>query len=220
MDKLLQDQPAAQMADEDLIGMILAGEPRLYEQIIRRHNARLFRIGMGIVKNDAEVEELMQIAYIKAYENLSRFEKKSQFATWLTRILINECLAYLEKSKRRQRMEKHNDAYFAGKAAENPAGKLMSKELSRVLKDALEQLPEKYRLVFVLREMEDMSIAETTEMLNITESNVKVRLNRAKAMLRDSLGSYYKNDNIYHFHLTRCDRIVNKVLTHLGIAQG
>lgn len=219
MDKLIQDQLTEQVTDEEIVQKILAGEPRLYEHIIRRYNPRLFRTGMGIVKNDVDVEELMQIAYIKAYENLRQFEGKSRFGTWLTRIMINECLGYLAKSKKRERMEQHNERYFAGKAVENPAGKLMNKELSRLLENALEQLPEKYRLVFVLREMEDLSIAETTDILQITEANVKVRLNRAKAMLRDSLGSYYKNDNIYHFHLTRCDRIVNKVLTHLGITQ-
>jgi len=99
----------------------------------------------------------------------------------------------------------------------NPAKALLNKELSNVLEHALVQLPEKYRLVFVLREMECLSVAETVDTLHISETNVKVRLNRAKAMLRDTLGSYYKNDGIYHFHLTRCDRMVSKVLKHLGI---
>jgi RNA polymerase sigma factor (sigma-70 family) len=216
MDKLIQDQPL-QVADEEIISKILSGEHRLYEVIIRRYNPRLFRIGMSMVKNDAEVEELMQIAFIKAYENLRQFENKSRFGTWLTRIMINECLGYIDKSKRRAHMEKHNELYLSGKAAENPAGKLLSKELGTILENALQQLPEKYRLVFVLREMEDMSIAETTEALNITEANVKVRLNRAKSMLRDTLGSYYRNDSIYHFHLVRCDRIVNNVFKSLGI---
>jgi len=134
--------------------------------------------------------------------------------------MINECLHYVKKSKRFTAMEengKGESGEYSNSVRHTPVHALLNKELSNILEQALVQLPEKYRLVFVLREMEEMSVAETVETLNITESNVKVRLNRAKAMLRDTLGNYYKNDGIYHFHLTRCDRIVHNVLKNLGI---
>lgn len=97
-----------------------------------------------------------------------------------------------------------------------PANVLVEKELNRLLEQAIGRLPEKYRLVFVMREIEDMSVRDTSEALDIEEPNVKVRLNRAKTMLREDLNGYIK-DNVYNFHLTRCDRIVNNVMTHLGI---
>jgi RNA polymerase sigma factor (sigma-70 family) len=94
---------------------------------------------------------------------------------------------------------------------------LANKELSGALQQAVAKLPEKYRLVFVLREIEDLSVRETSAALNIEESNVKIRLNRAKTMLRENLNCYMK-DYVYSFHLTKCDRIVNNVLNRLGIA--
>ncbi len=221
MNTLLQKPQADLISDEEIISRILGGEHRMYEIIMRRYNAMLYRIGMSMVNNDAEVEDIMQVTYIKAYENLHKFEKRSGFSTWLTRILINESLYQLKKSKRNMRIELNNDTHPDNKAdngAGTPVNTLLNKELSNILEQALVQLPEKYRMVFVLREMENMSIDETVDILNITEANVKVRLNRAKTMLRDTLGSYYKNEGVYHFHLTRCDRIVNNVFLKLGLA--
>jgi RNA polymerase sigma factor (sigma-70 family) len=216
----IQEGKAGELADEEIICRVLAGEARLYEQIMRRYNAMLYRVGMSIVNNDVEVEDIMQITYIKAYEHLRKFESRSSFGTWLTRILINESLHHQKKSKRNMSIELNNETGQDAKGANgagSPVSALLNKELSKILEQALVQLPEKYRIVFVLREMEDMSVAETVDTLNISEANVKTRLNRAKTMLRDTLGNYYKNDNIYSFHLSRCDRIVNNVLQQLGI---
>ncbi len=217
-----QEINAGQMiSDEEAIRRVLAGEGRLYEVIMRRYNARLYRIGMSIVNNETEVEDIMQVAYIKAYEHLHTFNHKSAFGTWLTRILINESLLHLKKSKRYTAMEsdnRTNQVVTAVSSESTPAKALLNKELGRILEDALIQIPEKYRMVFVMREIENMSVAETVDSLNISEANVKVRLNRAKTMLRDTLSDYYKSDGIYEFHLTRCDRIVNKVFARLGIA--
>ena len=220
MDTVLQKNKTDQLSDEEIISRVLAGESRLYELIMRRYNAMLYRVGMSIVNNDVEVEDIMQVTYIKAYESLRTFENRSSFSTWLTRILINESLHHLKKSKRNMRIELNNETHGQGMAnngAASPVNALLNKELGKILEQALIQIPEKYRIVFVLREMENRSIAETVDTLNITEANVKVRLNRAKTMLRDTLGSYYKNDSIYHFHLSRCDRIVKNVLHKLGI---
>lgn len=221
MDTGQQKHMPDQLTDEEIIIKILAGESRLYEVLMRRYNAMLYRVGMSVVNNDTEVEDIMQVTYIKAYEGLSNFESRSSFSTWITRILINESLYQLKKSKRNMSMNANNEGdeqhMNLGSNAASPVHALLNKELSSVLEQALVQLPEKYRLVFVLREMESRSIAETVDTLNISEANVKVRLNRAKSMLRDTLGSYYKNDSVFHFHLTRCDRIVNNVMKHLGI---
>ncbi len=201
------------MTDEILIGRILSGEKRLFEQIMRSYNQRLYRIGMSILANDMEVEDAMQNAYINAYEHLRKFESRSSFSTWLTRIMINECLARTKKKKpdTLSEIQTENHATMT-----NPANILANKELGNVLENAIGQLPEKYRLVFVLREIEELSVKETSETLSIEESNVKARLSRAKTMLRDSLSGYMK-EHVYSFHLTRCDRIVNNVLARLNI---
>lgn len=199
----------AGMSDEALIRLVLEGDRRAFEWIIRRHNQRLFRAGMALLQNDTDVEDAMQTAYINAYLHLADFKNRSSFSTWLTRIMINQCL--LQKRKKPK----------AAAATDNlinmrtPDRELGNKELSSLLENAVEQLPEKYRLVFVLREVEDLSVRETSEVLDIEEANVKTRLNRAKTMLRAQLQGYMK-DHLYSFHLTRCDRIVANVFAALA----
>lgn len=199
-------------SESDLIESILAGELRLYEHFIRKYNQRLFRTGMSILNNDSEVEDAMQTAYIKAFEHLAAFENRASFGTWVTRIMINECLL-LKKNKQRLKIVAENQ-YENPSNMHTPANALINKELGVVLENAIANLPEKYRLVFVLREVEDLSVKETAEVLALEESNIKVRLNRAKTMLRQHLTGYMK-ENVFAFHFTRCDRIVNRTLKAL-----
>ena len=207
------DTLSAQLPDTVLIERVLLGEKKLFEVVIRRYNQRLYRIGMSVLGSDVEAEDAMQTAYINAYEHLSRFEKRASFATWLTRIMLNQCY---EQKRRNQLIKTHLPQPLNLVNMKTPANVLVEKELNRLLEQAIGRLPEKYRLVFVMREIEDMSVRDTSEALDIEEPNVKVRLNRAKTMLREDLNGYIK-DNVYNFHLTRCDRIVNNVMTHLGI---
>ncbi len=202
------------LSDDEIIAKILEGEKRQYEILIRKYNQRLYRIGMSILADEAETEDAMQTSYINAYEHLADFEHRASFGTWLTRIMLNQCLEQKRKKKIVFTSLEQSDNVMNTKT---PASELVNKELSSILEQAINQLPEKYRLVFVLREMETMSVRETSEALNIEEPNVKVRLNRAKAMLRENLNSYMK-DRVYSFHLVKCDRIVKKVFDHLNIS--
>jgi RNA polymerase sigma factor (sigma-70 family) len=201
-------------SDEELIKRIINGESHLYENIIRKYNQRMYRICMSIIKDSNEAEEIMQIAYIKAYENLRNFHFRSGFSTWLIRILINESL----KQKQQRQKIRNLDGLEIKETSNStsPIQIIMNKELQNILDQVLNQLPEKYRLVFIMREIENMSIFETMDSLNISESNVKVRLNRAKEMLRNSLTTYYKTEDIYSFHLSRCDKIVFNVMTYIA----
>ena len=205
--------PAEQIPEEQLIRRILSGEKRLFEYIMRCYNQRLYRIGMSILNDDQEAEDAMQTAYINAYEHLESFEERSSFGTWLTRIMLNECLARKKKKLKIIMDQKEHPATQINIVT--PAFVLANKELSGVLESAVNQLPEKYRLVFVLREIEELSVRQTSEALSIEESNVKARLSRAKAMLRGSLQGFMK-ENVYNFHLTRCDRVVHGVLKLIG----
>ena len=206
------------ISENEIISRILLGEKNLYAGIVRKYNQRLYRIGMSIIKDDSEVEDVMQVTYIKAYENLGKFQFKSGFSTWITKILINESLLRLKKRKQLlhinddspQNQIQHQPVDF-----QTPLMKVINSELKQILEDAILNLPEKYRSVFIMREIENMNVSETQECLDLSETNVKVRLNRAKAMLKNSLADYYKKEDILNFHLSRCDRIVENVMKRI-----
>jgi len=207
------------ISDNEIIVRVLNGERDLYAIIVRRYNERLYRVGMAITGDDAETEDAMQTAYISAYENLKSFAFKAAFSTWLTRILINECNLRLKKRRPYVLLDKavFTNGNYRGWAMEvqTPAVKMLNSELKTMLEEAIRSLPEKYRTVFMMREIENMSVAETCSCLHISEVNVKVRLNRAKALLRKSLSLYYNKDEIFHFHLSRCDRMVEWVMNQI-----
>lgn len=214
-----EESIAGIIPDIEVINRVLAGEKDLYAILVRRYNARFYRIGMSIVNDDAEVEDAMQVAYIKAYENLGKFSFKADFATWLTRILINECLLRLRKRKHSVQFIGNfmaNEVYHQHTTdSSTPAAKVMNSELKTILEEAILQLPEKYRTVFIMREIENMNVAETKQCLEISGINVKVRLNRAKALLRKYLNASYKKEDIFNFHLSRCDKVVKEVLLQI-----
>jgi RNA polymerase sigma factor (sigma-70 family) len=204
-------------SDHEIITRILQGEKNLYALIVRRYNQRLYRVAMSIINDDAEVEDIMQVAYINAWENLEKFAFKASFSTWLTRILINESLLRLKKRGKSINM---NDDTLDKEIyqqhtieVQTPVTKMLNSELKFALEEAIRRLPEKYRIVFIMREIEDMNVAETRECLDISEVNVKVRLNRAKALLKETLRAFYKKEDILHFHLSRCDRVIEKVMS-------
>ncbi|WP_448698842.1 sigma-70 family RNA polymerase sigma factor [Mucilaginibacter sp. AW1-3] len=198
------------LSDEEIIERILKGEKHLYEILMRRFNLCLYRISMSIINDDKEAEDIMQTTYINAYQQLHKFQNRSSFSTWITRILINESLLHKKRKLKLQQMlmenttnEYHNDTPLKG---------LVNKELKGILEKAVADLPEKYRMVFVMREVQEMSTNETMEALNIGESNVKIRLKRAKELLRDELTSYWQPQQLFEFNLVRCDVIVNYVM--------
>lgn len=207
------------ISDSEVIARILTGEKNLYAVLVRRYNQRLYRIAMSIMNDDSEAEEAMQVAYIKGFENLRKFEHKAAFSTWLIRILINECL--LRTKKRKQSLTMNDDMIESEihqrftDQVQTPLATMLNSELKIVMEKAISKLPGKYRTIFIMRELENMSIAETQECLNLTEVNVKVRLNRAKAMLRNSLTSLYKKEDLLGFHLSRCDRITDNVMKQI-----
>lgn len=208
-----------EISDQEIITRILKGERELYSIIVRRYNQRLYRVGMSILNDDADVEDTMQVAYIHAYESLGNFGFKSGFGTWITRIMVNECLLRLKKRGKiiNTDDEKIEKMMLHSENPDTPATTALNAELKTILHDAIGRLPEIYRTVFIMREVENMSVAETQHCLNISDVNVKVRLNRAKSMLKDLLSSYYKKEDIFHFHLSRCDRMVEVVMKHVHV---
>lgn len=202
------------ISDEEIVERVIQGQTHLYESLMRKYNLRMFRISMSIVNDDMEAEDIMQTAYLNAYIQLPNFKNKSSFGTWLTRIVINESLLHKKKIAKRRRLDQ--DAEPENENLETPLKSLMTKELKTILENAVSKLPEKYRLVFVMREIQEMSTSETMEVLNLGESNIKIRLSRAKEMLRAQLGNYYQPNQLFDFHLSRCDRIVNSVMHNIN----
>jgi len=163
--------------DEEVVERVLAGETALYEIIMRRYNQRLYRVVRTILRDDSETEDVMQDAYVRAYENLSQFENRAPFSTWLTRIAVHEALA---RVRRRNRTQQLDSAYEDGESLMNPATRLLDpeqntsqSELSRMLEEEILALPEQYRVVVTLRHVEELSTAETAAALSISEENVR-----------------------------------------------
>lgn len=206
-----------QFTEAEIISKVLAGEIALYEILIRRFNAYLYKVGRSYGYNHADTEDLMQETYLSAYSHLSTFQNRSSFKTWLVKIMLNHC--YRKKQKFSYQKEIltegsiHENALPMFMHHNNDTGKMITnKELGHILEVALQQVPADYRMVFSLRELNGMSTSETAEAMNISESNVKTRLNRAKAMLRMQIQSMYSTEEIYEFNLVYCDRIVENVM--------
>ena len=208
------------LEDDEIIKRVAGGEKNLYALIIRKYNQRLYRIALSIINSKPEVEDIMQTAYIKAYENLDKFRFQSSFSTWITKILINESLMYLKKREQTAIREKSRFTSLQIQNAielQTPLMHVLNSELKAILEFSIRKLPEKYRIVFIMREMECMSIAETMECLGLTEANVKVKLNRAKVLLRDKLSVYLKDNEVLQLYKPYCDRIVDNVMEKITI---
>jgi RNA polymerase sigma-70 factor (ECF subfamily) len=210
------------MADEDVVRCVLAGDTSKFEILMRRHNQRLYRVACAILHNEAEAEDLIQDTYVRAYQYLSQFEGRAKFSTWLTRIAVNEALA----RRRRQGLYKELDPMsehqgekmdrFAS-TTPSPEQQASSSETLRLLEQAVASLPEIYRTVFVLRDVEDMDTGDTAAVLNISEENVKTRLHRARALLRKKLYAQAGRHagEAFAFHAIRCDRVVRNVFRRI-----
>jgi RNA polymerase sigma-70 factor, ECF subfamily len=205
-------------SDEDIVARVVAGDIGSFEILMRRHNQRLYRIGRAILRNDADAEDLMQESYIRAYQNLSKFEGRAKFSTWLSRIAVNEALARKRSLARREEIEPMVDPQsdraknFPLRAA-SPEQQVSTNEMRGLLEDAIDSLPDQYRTVIMLRDIQEMETAETAEALDITEQNVKTRLHRARALLRKRLylRAGEQKAEAYPFHAVRCDRVVKNV---------
>jgi RNA polymerase sigma factor (sigma-70 family) len=198
------------ISDEQIVERILKGEKQLYEKLMRKYDQRLFRIGRSIINNEEEVRDIMQNTYLNAYLHLPFLQNRSSFGTWVVKILVNESLLR-KKGKLKQRQTINNQL---SDEMETPLESLLNKELKALLERAIVELPEKYKLVFVMREVEEMSTIETMEVLSLSESNVKIRLSRAKEMLRENLAGK-KLKEVFKLRLPYCNKIVNYVMNKI-----
>jgi RNA polymerase sigma-70 factor (ECF subfamily) len=207
-----EDHPEA-----NLLAKIQAGDPSVLEDVMRRYNQRLYRVTRSIVQDDAAAEDVLQLAYIQAFTHMSQFAGRAQLSTWLTRIAIREAIRHRRKAQQLARREDTSQGHTMSDAhapVPDPESQAYTAELKRLMESSIDALPESYRLVFVCREVEGLSTAETADALQIGEEAVKTRLHRARAMLRRELFSRAGASSVeaFSFHLTRCDSVVQRVL--------
>ena len=207
--------------DEDVIARVMAGEKELYEIIMRRYNQRLYRIARAILRQDDEAEDVVQDAYVRAYQHLDQFLGRARFSTWLTKIAVHEALARVQKKSRTQELEAMiaDEKEIALTApTDSPEHQASNMEMGRLLEQAILGLPDHYRVVLVMRDIEEMSTAETATALDLSEDNVKIRLYRARLLLREQLVARAgaSRRSVFSFLGVRCDRIVRAVLARIG----
>lgn len=217
----LERAGAERWTDQEIVDRVKAGDTALYEIIMRRYNQRLYRVARAILRDDSESEDVMQDAYVRAYQHLDQFAGRAPFSTWLTRIAVHEALARLRSRKRNEQLseiEEEGDPHMdLAEHSPSPEDNASIAEASRLLEEALLRLPDQYRIVVTLRDIEDLSTAETAASLDLTEENVKVRLHRGRAMARrwllSKVGSGAKD--AFPFMGVRCDRVVAAVFARL-----
>jgi RNA polymerase sigma-70 factor, ECF subfamily len=211
------------LSDEDVVARVRSGDTACYEVLMRRYNQRLFRIACSIVRDDDEAEDVIQDAYVRAYASLHQFAGRAKFSTWLAKIAVHEAFSRLRKRNRIEDVpvsaHQNSQSMVDMKSLDpDPEQETLRREAASFLEQAVDSLPGMYRPVFVLREIENMSTAETAGCLDLTEETVKIRLIRARQMLRQEL--YVRagatSSQAFQFLGWRCDRVVRRVFDQLA----
>lgn len=211
-----ESRPFGTLSDAEIVQRVRSGDLASFEILMRRHNQRIYRAARAILRDETEVEDVMQQAYVNAFTHLDQFEERSLFSTWLTRIAVNEAIA------RRQKLRStvSGDVVEQSVISQLPTPEHLAYagELQRVLEGAVDGLPDAYRVVFMLRDVEGLSTNETSEALDLGEEAVKTRLHRARAMVRRAVASRLGQaaSGTFQFQAPRCDRVVAFVLERLS----
>ena len=205
--------------ETEIVERVINGEKSLYEIIVRRFNPYLYKVGRSYNYNHEDTQDLMQETFVDAYKSLKQFEGRSDFKTWLVRIMLNNCYHKKEKfsfkNEISQDLNINSNPMFTN--SNNDTEKVIqNRELGHILEDALSEIPLDYRMVFSLREINGFNVAETANLLHITEANVKTRLSRSKSMLRNEIEKTYSTAELFEFNLIYCDAIVENVMKRIN----
>ena len=217
----------ATLSDSELASRIAARDVAAVRLVTGRNNRRLFRTAWSIVKDRSEAEEAVQDAYLNAFNAIRTFAGRSSLSTWLTRIVVNEALSRRSRAQRRSRLlnqelvvvlEEYREKLMAGSVTQSPEKVLMRRQIAKLLEAAIARLPDTFRPVFVLREIEGLSVEETAEALQIPEQTVKTRLFRARRRLQKELDPELCGalSETFPFAGADCEALTNRVLTSFG----
>ena len=213
--------------DAALVERIRDHDTAAFAVLMRRYNRRMYRTARAILRDDAAAEDAVQEAYVAAYRHIGGFRGDSGIATWLTRVVANQALQALRKARREQVVVLFGDVPEESSeqrpraeslSPASPENAALRAEIRRLIERRIDDLPESYRTVFMLREVEDMTVDETGTALGIPAATVRSRLFRAKAMLRDSLAEEFDaaTQDVFAFDGERCNRIIRAVLARIG----
>ena len=219
------------LGELQLVDSARAGDPGAFRTIMQRHNQRLFRIARGVVGDDAEAEDVVQEAYVRAFAALDGFRGDSSLFTWLTRIVLNEARGRLRRRRHMVGLEAVEAAqgeegrvilFPSAFGMEDPEREAARMQARRLLERAVDDLPEPFRIVFVMREMEEASVEETAAALGLRQETVKTRLHRARRLLRESLDQTLSTavTDAFPFLGARCERVTAAVLERLAPRYG
>ena len=210
---------SAAPTDEEIVSRVLAGDAPLFEVLMRRHNQRVYRAARAILRDDKEAEDVMQEAYVNAYGHLAQFDGRAKFSTWLTKIAVYEALL---RARRRTRYEplddRAEDTLRPSTPPPDPEQQAFGGELRALIEAAIDTLGHDYREVFMLRQVQGLSTAETAEVLDVSEDVVKTRLTRARHAIQrdlfDRTGA--ATAQAFMFGQSRCDNVVAAVLARIS----
>jgi len=214
------------LEDNALAARLQDGDQEAFRHIMKRCNQRLFRVARGITNNDQEAEDVVQEAYVDAYEKIATFRGEASLLTWLTRIVLNEAYGRLRQRHASvdvqqievEQLDPGNVIAFPGGATAEPTVAFAREQIRHLLERAVETLPEAFRVVFMLREIEECSVEETASALGIRPETVKTRLHRARRLLRASLEDTLATTlgDAFPFLGSRCDRMTDAVMLRIG----
>ena len=210
---------APELSDDEVVARVRAGEHALFEILMRRHNRKVFRAVRAVLRSDDEAEDVMQHAYLRAFEHLAEYQARARFSTWLTRIAIYESFARLRRQKRVGQLDEDTaEGEAMADQRATPEQRVSDAELRVITEAAIDALPADFRVVFVLRAVEQMSVADVADSLAIPEDTVKTRYFRARERLRKSILERLDDatPTAFDFLAPRCDRIVAAVLPLLA----
>jgi RNA polymerase sigma-70 factor (ECF subfamily) len=211
--------PSAAPSDLELASDVARGDMRAFEALMRRHNRLVFRSVRSVIRSDAEAEDVTQDAWLAAYRHIAQFEGRASFSTWLTRIAIRIALLRIrQEQKLRALSEVELEQVDMTEQPDHPARMLERRQLTALLERAIDRLPLEYRVVLVLREVEQQSTSETAQSLGTTEENVRVRLHRSRAALRELIKEDLGDGlpDVFAFDGERCNRMTAGVLGRLA----
>jgi RNA polymerase sigma-70 factor (ECF subfamily) len=211
--------------DESLVSRARAGDGAAFELLMRRHNQRVYRVVRSLLRDPDEVEDVIQQAYLQAFLHLDQFGGNARWSTWVCRIAINEALARIRQRGRFVSIDAASEDVMAGFSKgsnADPERAAAGHEFSQMVEQSIDGLPDIYRSVLILREVEGMTTEETAAVLDVAVDVVKTRLHRARAALKAAIENRVgeQMQNAFTFGNERCDRVVAAVLAKLNLGPG
>lgn len=215
----MQETETSNYSEQELVQKIVAGETALFELIIRRFNPLVYRVGRAFNYHHGDTLRLMQDSFTEAYKALAGFNPKNDFKLWLLGLMLKRCTEEIEKSNFKNNIMQEPDnrtTPFSSDPDRTIAEDILHHDLVFVMEKALSHIDFDYRMVFTLREIDGLTVSETADLLHLTETNVRVRLNKAKVLLRGELEKSYSAKDLFEFNLIYCDAVVENVMKRIA----